>query len=95
MKRIILSGLVLLSYFYPNIYNQETPVEKGLKAISADVIKAQTGFLASDWTEGREAGERGEYLAGEVIISPACYSFTESAREEISQEPEGSFQHLL
>jgi hypothetical protein len=69
MKRIILSGLVLLSYFYPNIYSQETPVEKGLKAISSDVIKAQTGFLASDWTEGREAGERGEYLAGDYIAS--------------------------
>jgi hypothetical protein len=69
MKRIILSCLVLISFLYVNIYGQETPAEKGFKAISADVIKAQTGFLASDWTEGREAGERGEYLAGDYIAS--------------------------
>ena len=69
MKRIILPGFVLLSCFYINIYGQETPVEKGLKTISADVIKAQTGFLASDWTEGRGAGERGEYMAGDYIAS--------------------------
>jgi hypothetical protein len=30
---------------------------------------AQLGFLASDWTEGRAAGERGEYLAGDYIAS--------------------------
>jgi hypothetical protein len=69
MNRIFLAGFVLLLCFYPEIYGQETPVEKGLKAISSDVIKAQTGFLASDWTEGREAGERGEYLAGDYIAS--------------------------
>ncbi len=48
---------------------QETPVEKGLSAISPDVIKAQMGFLASDWTGGREAGEKGEYMAGDFIAS--------------------------
>ena len=48
---------------------QDTAIENGLKAITTDVIKAQAGFLASDWTEGREAGEKGEYLAGDYIAS--------------------------
>ncbi len=37
--------------------------------IKQTVLKAQLGFLASDWTEGRMAGERGEYLAGDYIAS--------------------------
>ncbi len=32
-------------------------------------LKAQLGFLASDWTEGREAGTKGEYLAADYIAS--------------------------
>lgn len=48
---------------------QETAPEKGLKAINADAIKAQTAFLASDWMEGREAGEKGEYMASDYIAS--------------------------
>ena len=52
-----------------NVSAQSDPVERGLKAINEDVIRAQMGFLASDWTEGREAGEKGEYLAGDYIAS--------------------------
>lgn len=48
---------------------QDDSTLKGLNAISQDVLRAQMGFLASDWTEGREAGTRGEYLAGEYIAS--------------------------
>ena len=57
--------------FLPSLvfYGQETTVEKGLRTINADAIKAQIGFLASDWTEGREAGEKGEYLAADYIAS--------------------------
>ena len=51
------------------INGQENPVEKGIKSITQDVIKAQTGFLASDWTEGRAAGEKGERLASDYIAS--------------------------
>ncbi len=46
---------------------QEKPEEKGLKAITEDVIKAQISFLASDWMEGRAAGEKGERMAGDYI----------------------------
>ncbi len=48
---------------------QATPEEKGLKSINEDVIKAQMGFLASDWMEGRESGEKGERMAGDYIAS--------------------------
>jgi hypothetical protein len=48
---------------------QEYPVNKGLNAITPDAIKAQLGFLASDWTEGRMAGEKGAYIASDYIGS--------------------------
>lgn len=67
-----LKYILPLTYFliclFP-AYTQETPEEKGMKAITTDAIRAQLRFLASDWTEGREAGEKGEYLAGDYIAS--------------------------
>jgi hypothetical protein len=50
-------------------YGQNTPEEKGLNAITLNVLKGQVGFLASDWMEGREAGEKGEYIASDYIAS--------------------------
>jgi hypothetical protein len=44
-------------------------VERGMQAINADALKAQLGFLSSDWMEGREAGEKGEYMAADYIAS--------------------------
>jgi len=40
-----------------------------LNNINQSALKAQLGFLASDWTEGREAGTKGEYLAADYIAS--------------------------
>ncbi len=48
---------------------QESPEIRGLKTINEDVIKAQMDFLASDWMEGRAAGEKGERMAGDYIAS--------------------------
>ena len=48
---------------------QPTPKEKGLQAITADAIKGQLEFLASDWMEGRATGQRGSYLAADYIAS--------------------------
>lgn len=48
-------------------YGQLTPVEKGLQAINGDALKGQLGFLASDWTEGRMAGEKGELISSDYI----------------------------
>jgi len=69
MKRIFLICAFISACFIPGIKGQESPVEKGMAAISEDIIKAQLGFLASDWTEGREAGEKGEFIAGDYIAS--------------------------
>ncbi len=69
MKRTLLSAILLALLYSPALICQMTPVEKGLNAIRPDVLKAQLGFLASDWTEGREAGEKGEYMAADYIAS--------------------------
>lgn len=42
---------------------------RSLNNINQSALKAQLGFLASDWTEGREAGTKGEYLAADYIAS--------------------------
>jgi len=68
-NKILLVLFAFISIFSANISAQVEPIEKGMKAINENVIKAQMGFLASDWTEGREVGERGEFLAGDYIAS--------------------------
>jgi hypothetical protein len=69
MKKIVFSTLTLSIITISLNYGQVAPVEKGLQAITLDAIKAQLGFLASDWTEGRMAGEKGEFLAADYIAS--------------------------
>jgi hypothetical protein len=68
MKRVFLI-LTLITNIFSLTYGQLSPVEKGLQAITPDAIKAQLGFLASDWTEGRMAGEKGESLSADYIAS--------------------------
>ena len=69
MKKIILSvAFAGLSLLY-EAAGQISPVEKGMNSINIEVLKSQTGFLASDWTEGRRAGEKGEYLAADYIAA--------------------------
>jgi hypothetical protein len=68
MKKWIISLILLIIAATPQSA-QEGPKELGLKAITTDALQAQVGFLASDWTEGRETGEKGEYLAADYIAS--------------------------
>ncbi len=42
---------------------------RSLNNINQGVLKAQLGFLASDWTEGRETGKKGEYISSDYIAS--------------------------
>ncbi len=69
MKKLLI--LLFLSSFLllDPCKGQEDPIEKGMNVINQDILKAQLGFLASDWMEGREAGSRGEYMAGDYIAS--------------------------
>ncbi|HUV01260.1 MAG TPA: M20/M25/M40 family metallo-hydrolase [Bacteroidales bacterium] len=69
MKRFITLIVFTAALSSAIIFSQSSPVEKGLKAINQDVLKAQLGFLASDWTEGRETGQRGEYISSDYIAS--------------------------
>jgi len=68
-SKLLVIFYVLFTTIFVNISAQVDPIEKGLKAINEDVLRAQLGFLASDWTEGRETGSKGEYLAGDYIAS--------------------------
>ena len=64
LNLLLLAGPGLLS-----AQESEAVFIKALKNINRPVLSAQMGFLASDWTEGREAGHKGEYLAGDYIAS--------------------------
>lgn len=48
---------------------QDSPLEKGVNTINKNVLQAQLGFLASDWMEGRMAGEKGESISADYIAS--------------------------
>ena len=75
MKKNIILILVFTGIFFSNgIIAQDSPQEKGLEAITIDAIKAQLEFLASDWTEGRETGTRGIYMAGDYVASMFKFS---------------------
>lgn len=69
MKRLQILLALFFFISFPQMNGQEDPVIKGLQAVTSDVLKAQLGFLASDWTEGRMAGEKGEYIASDYIAS--------------------------
>lgn len=89
MKKLFL--IFVLIPFFNVAFSQEDPVQRGLDAITLQAVQGQLEFLASDWTEGRGTGERGEYIAGDYIASifkiyglqPAGdYKFTEISREQ-------------
>jgi hypothetical protein len=69
MKKTLFFTIILSVITTSLNWGQVAPVEKGLQAISPDVLKAQLGFLSSDWTEGRMTGEKGEFLSSDYIAS--------------------------
>ena len=93
LRKTILFAFI--SIFYLNVSAQVDPIEKGLKAINEDVIKAQVGFLASDWTEGREVGERGEFLAGDYIASMLQLFGVKPFGDMISSTQRSYFQNFV
>jgi len=66
MKKIFLLGFLLISGI--TLFAQDE-VKKGLEAITSETIKGQMEFLASDWTEGRAVGTKGEYISADYIAS--------------------------
>ncbi|MCX6335510.1 MAG: M20/M25/M40 family metallo-hydrolase [Bacteroidia bacterium] len=69
MKKLVLTAIIfgLISSFTTQA--QVTPKDKGLQAITPDLIKGQLEFLSSDWMEGRATGEKGFYLASDYVAS--------------------------
>jgi hypothetical protein len=71
MKRKI---LIIFSLFIASVWSltgqtSDDSFTRALNNINQSVLKAQLGFLASDLTEGREAGTKGEYLSADYIAS--------------------------
>jgi hypothetical protein len=68
--RYTIPSIIVFSFFTISMNRGQNPaVERGLQAITEQTIKAQMSFLSSDWMEGREAGEKGEFLAADYIAS--------------------------
>jgi hypothetical protein len=100
--RLIIAIIILTSY--ASISGQDASKIKGLDCITPDILKAQLGFLSSDWMEGRMAGERGERIAGDYIasmlklyeIKPAGDYYTEGKDALFSSDNEISyFQNFI
>ena len=69
IRYLIICSLLISPAFPLIAQNDNDSFGKALNNINQSVLKAQLGFLASDWTEGRQAGEKGEYLASDYIAS--------------------------
>ena len=69
IRYLIICSFLIFPAFPLRAQNVNDSFEKALNNINQSVLKAQLGFLASDWTEGRKAGEKGEYLASDYIAS--------------------------
>ena len=61
--------LFMISALSLNGQNDNDKFRKAFDNINQTVLKAQLGILASDWTEGRQAGEKGELIASDYIAS--------------------------
>jgi hypothetical protein len=66
MKKLI--TILFLLVFLSDLVAQDRE-DKGLNAISTETVEAPLKFLASDWTEGREVGTKGAYMAADYIAS--------------------------
>jgi hypothetical protein len=69
MKKFLISTFTASLLLSTILFSQVSPKEKGLQAITMDVIKGQLEFLSSDWMEGRATSEKGSYLAADYIAS--------------------------
>ena len=68
MRRFFLCTLIAFIAF-SGAHPQDSTEKKGLDALSGQAVKAQLDFLASDWMEGRETGEKGVDMAADYIAS--------------------------
>jgi len=70
MKKVCTTMIIALAVLTTlTALSQSDPKAKGFESITEDLVKAQLNFLASDWTEGREAVSKGAFLAADFIAS--------------------------
>ena len=65
--KIIACILFSLTIFYPA--SAQGTEDAGFQSITPESVEAPLEFLASDWTEGREVGTKGAYMAADYIAS--------------------------
>ena len=65
--RYIATIVLSLSIFYAA--TAQKTKDAGLQSITLESVEAPLEFLASDWTEGREVGTKGAYMAADYIAS--------------------------
>ncbi|RLD78311.1 MAG: hypothetical protein DRJ15_11790 [Bacteroidetes bacterium] len=63
-----ITSLILLLTSFCAASAQKTK-DAGLQSITLESVEAPLEFLASDWTEGREVGTKGAYMAADYIAS--------------------------
>ncbi len=63
-----IASLLILYTIFCTATAQKTP-DRGLQSITVQTVEAPLEFLASDWTEGREVGTKGAYMAADYIAS--------------------------
>lgn len=68
MKKALIS-IFCITIIYISVVSGQTPQDNGLQSINQNALQAQLGFLASDWMEGRMAGEKGESISADYIAS--------------------------
>jgi hypothetical protein len=68
-KILLLTAILHLLVLNASAQSFEEAGKKGMAGITENVLKAQLTFLASDWMEGRETGEKGEYMSADYIAS--------------------------
>ena len=100
---------IIFSLFIASVWSlagqtSDDSFTRALNNINQSVLKAQLGFLASDLTEGREAGTKGEYLSADYIASIlqlyGVKPWGDISRGRVSQNTSGSmdktyFQNFL
>lgn len=72
MKNIKIIIILALIIVLPNLLSGQSiddATKKGMAAITESALKGQLSFLASNWMEGRETGEKGEYISADYIAS--------------------------
>jgi hypothetical protein len=68
MKKYFLAFL-LICIPLSTVFSQDDGLKKGLDVLTGQAVNAQLDFLASDWMEGRETGEKGIDIAADYIAS--------------------------